>query len=101
MKILQIILYVLLIPIFAGSIYLSELHNNYTWFGRCGSLITVIPIIISILDFYSDREAIFFAKHNYMRIAPNNVEELAKKYWPVKVLINSVITIIGTIIWGY
>lgn len=80
---------------------MSELKETYAWFGRSGSLITVIPIVISILDFYSDREAIFLAKHNYAVLAPDNVEELAKKYWPIKVLINSIITICGTVIWGY
>lgn len=101
MIIIHAILYVLLVVVIFVSLYLSNVYSDYTWFSRFGSLITVIPILISITEFYSDRKAIFYAKHNYARLAPDNVEKLASKYWPTKILINSVITIIGTVIWGF
>ena len=53
------------------------------------------------MDIYSDRAATFYAKHNYAKIAPDNAEELASAYWPTKILINSIITMIGTLIWGF
>ena len=101
MIIIQKILYLLLVIVFVLSLYLSDLYADYLWFSRFGSLIAIIPILISIDEFYSDRRAIFYAKHNYAVFAPDNVEELANKYWPTKILVNSIITIIGTIIWGF
>ena len=101
MKIIQCVLYATVFLIFCGSIYLSIKKNDFQWFGRSGSLITVIPILISIFEFYSDRKSIYMAKHNYAKYAPNNIDELAAKYWPVKIFINAVITSIGTIIWGF
>ncbi|MBI4825411.1 MAG: hypothetical protein HY807_03185 [Nitrospirae bacterium] len=101
MKTIQLILYFFLAVIFIVSLIMSDIKSDYMWFARCGALITVIPILISIMDFYSDRAAIYYAKHNYAVFAPANVEELANKYWPIKVIINAIITIIGTIIWGF
>lgn len=101
MKALQIILYIVLVVIFTGSLAISHQLSNYMWFSRSGALITVIPILISIIEFYSDRAAIYYAKNNLARYAPSNVEELASNYWPIKVMVNSVITIIGTVIWGF
>ncbi len=101
MKIIQISLYVFVILIFGGSIYFSIQENDFIWFARCGSLLSIIPILISIIEFYSDRESIFYTKYNYAKYAPDNLDELAKNYWPIKIIINSVITIIGTFIWGF
>jgi hypothetical protein len=58
-------------------------------------------MLISIIEIYSDRKQLYFAKHNYARIAPNDVEERAQKYWPIKILVNTAIAIVGTIIWGF
>jgi len=58
-------------------------------------------MLISIIEMYSDRKQLYFTKHSYSRIAPNDVEERAKKYWPVKILVNTGIIIAGTIIWGF
>ena len=62
---------------------------------------TVIPILISMMDIYHDRESVYFIKYNYARAAPPDVEEQARNYFPRKFFINSVLTVIGTIIWGY
>jgi hypothetical protein len=101
MRILQVILYIVLFFVFIGAISLSYKTSNYMWFSRSGALITVIPILISIIEFYSDREAVFYAKNNYGRYAPENIKEQASSYWPVKVIVNAFITIIGTLIWGF
>lgn len=101
MTLIQKALYLLLIFIFGVSLYLSFSNTDFIWFSRFGSLITIIPILISINEFYSDRKAIFYAKNNYATFAPENVEEQADKYWPTKIIVNSIITVIGTVIWGF
>lgn len=101
MVIIQTILYTVIGVVFIASLIISGLQSNYDLFARCGSIITIVPIIISIMDLYSDKQAIFYAKNNYARYAPDNIDEQANAYWPVKVIVNSAITIVGTLIWGF
>lgn len=101
MVFIQKILYFLLLVIVGIALYLSISNDDFIWFSRFGALISVIPILISIIEFYSDRQAIFYAKNNYAVHAPDNVVEQADKYWPKKIILNSIITIIGTVIWGF
>jgi len=101
MKIIQIFLYSLLFFVVIIFLIISFKKNDFTWFARSGSLITVIPLLISIFEIFSDRKQIFSAKNNYARNAPPDIDEKAKGYLPIKIIVNSIITIIGTIIWGF
>jgi len=101
MRAIQAGLYIFMIIAFCLFLLISISSGNWSWFSRSGSLVTVVPMLISIIEMYSDRKQLYFTKHSYSRIAPNDVEERAKKYWPVKILVNTGITIVGTLIWGF
>jgi hypothetical protein len=101
MKAIQTGLYVFMVLSFCLFLFISITSGNWTWFSRSGSLVAVVPMLISIIEMYSDREQMYAAKHNYARIAPDDVEERAKKYWPLKIMVNTGITIVGTLIWGF
>lgn len=101
MKIIQIGLYIFIFITFALFLSISIAYQDWSWFARSGSLITIIPMLISIIEVYSDRRQIYLSKHNYSVFAPDDAEQRAEKYWPIKILVNTFITIIGTIIWGF
>ena len=101
MKAIQAGLYIFMIIAFCLFLIISITSGNWFWLSRSGSLVTVIPMLISIIEMYSDRKQLYFTKHSYSRIAPNDVEERAEKYWPLKILVNTGITIAGTLIWGF
>jgi hypothetical protein len=101
MKTIQRALYVLIFIVFCLFLSISIASQDWSWFARSGSLITIIPMLISIIEVYSDRRQIYFSKYNYAVQAPDDVEQKAEKYWPIKILVNALITIIGTVIWGF
>lgn len=100
-RVVQTFLYLLVAVIFFGSLYYSIKTGEFSWFGRFGSIITIMPIIISLFELSIDRRSLFFSKNNYCKLAPDNVEELSAKYWPIVIWVNSMISIIGTVIWGF
>ena len=97
----QVFSYILAVAFPIFFFFFGIEKGNFEWFERSGSLTTVIPILISMMDIYHDRESVYFIKYNYARAAPPDVEEQARNYFPRKFFINSVLTVIGTIIWGY
>jgi hypothetical protein len=101
MKAIQIGLYLFMVLAFFLFLFISIMSGNWSWFSRSGSLVTIVPMLISIIEMYSDREQMYAAKHNYAKIAPDDFEERAKKYWPLKIMVNTGITIVGTLIWGF
>jgi hypothetical protein len=38
---------------------------------------------------------------NYACVSPDNVDDLAHKYWPTNIFVNSAITIAGMVICGF
>ena len=100
-RIVQHFLYCFGILIFICFLHISIEEKNPRWFTRSGSIITTIPIIISLIDFYTNRELNYLKDKGYAISAPPNVEKEARIYFPVKLLINSLLLIIGTIISGF
>jgi len=101
MKTIQIALYALILITFILFITISIASKDWSWFARSGSIITIMPMLISIMAVYSDKRQIYLSNHNYAVYAPDDVDQRAENYCPIKILVNTLITIMGTVIWGF
>lgn len=105
------ILLLLIVSTVAVSLYYSISTNDFTWFGRSGSLATIFGLLLTlkhhILSTSRDIESVVNEKFHYAVWAPS--EESPEYQEDIKSAkkilrdeyIGVFVTIAGTIIWGY
>ena len=84
-------------------VFFSFLYSNYSgdwqWFRRSGGILTVFIILANLITL--DKEKVYMQEHNFARYAPSNIEEEIKRFKPIKIIIDSILIIIGTLIQSY
>ena len=94
-----------------ASIYYSIICNDYSWFSRAGSLITISGLLLTlkhhILSSSRNINTVMLEKFHYAVYAPSEGTERYRqdKSAAMKIMrdeyIGVIITVIGTVIWGY